>query len=73
MKAAVIWTLSDFLGLGMLGGLKCKGYKAYPLCLDDIDAKHLAGRMCYQGHRRWLDRDHSWRHQATKFNGEVEL
>ncbi|CAM8934817.1 unnamed protein product [Rhodiola kirilowii] len=73
MKAAVIWTISDFPGLGMLGGLKCKGYKACPLCLDDIDAKHLAGRMCYQGHRRWLDRDHMWRHQTTKFNGEVEL
>ncbi|CAM8971998.1 unnamed protein product [Rhodiola kirilowii] len=73
MKTAVIWTISDFPGLGMFGGLKCKGYKDCPLCLDDIDAKHLAGRMSYQGHRRWLDRDHSWRHQTTKFNGEVEL
>ncbi|CAM8975640.1 unnamed protein product [Rhodiola kirilowii] len=73
MKAAVMWTISDFPGLGMLGGLKCKGYKACPSCLDDIDAKYLAERMSYQGHRRWLDRDHSWRHQSSKFNGEVEL
>ncbi|CAM8987826.1 unnamed protein product [Rhodiola kirilowii] len=73
MKAAVIWTISDFPSLGMLGGLKCKGYKACPSCLDDIDAKYLAGRMSYQGHRRWLDRDHSWRNQSSKFNGEVEL
>ncbi|KAL9668370.1 hypothetical protein QQ045_002751 [Rhodiola kirilowii] len=68
MKVVVIWTISDFPGLGMLGGLKCKGYKACPLCLHDIDAKHLAGRMSYQGHRSWLDRDHSWRRQTTKFN-----
>ncbi|CAM8975732.1 unnamed protein product [Rhodiola kirilowii] len=73
MKAAVIWTISDFPGLGMLGGLKSKGYKACPMCLDDVDSIHLAGRMSYQGHRRWLDTNHSWRHQPTKFNGEVEL
>ncbi|CAM8917183.1 unnamed protein product [Rhodiola kirilowii] len=54
MKAAVMWTISDFVGLGMLGGLKTKGYKASPLCLDEIDATHLTGRMLYQGHRRWL-------------------
>ncbi|CAM8982554.1 unnamed protein product [Rhodiola kirilowii] len=58
MKAAVISTISDFLGLGMLGGLNTKGYKACPLCLDDIDATHLTGRMSYQGRRRWLPRDH---------------
>ncbi|KAL9670555.1 hypothetical protein QQ045_008108 [Rhodiola kirilowii] len=55
-------TISDFPGLGMLGGLKSKGYKACPLCLDDVDAHHLAGRISYQGHLKWLDRDHSWRH-----------
>ncbi|CAM8953986.1 unnamed protein product [Rhodiola kirilowii] len=45
MRAAVMWTISDFAGLGMLGGLKSKGYKASPLCLDDVDAHHLASRM----------------------------
>ncbi|KAL9679938.1 hypothetical protein QQ045_017809 [Rhodiola kirilowii] len=73
MKAAVISTISDFPGLGMLGGLKCKGYKACPMCLDDIDGQHLAGRIFYQGHRRWLGREHPWRYAASKFNGEVEL
>ncbi|CAM8889870.1 unnamed protein product [Rhodiola kirilowii] len=73
MRAAVMWTISDFPGLGMLGGLKSKGYKACPICLDDVDAHHLAGRMSYQGHHRWLDRDHPWRHAPKKFNGELEL
>ncbi|CAM8953593.1 unnamed protein product [Rhodiola kirilowii] len=43
MKAAVMWTISDFPCLGMLGGLKTKGYKACPLCLDEIDATHITG------------------------------
>ncbi|KAL9667959.1 hypothetical protein QQ045_002329 [Rhodiola kirilowii] len=65
MRATVMWTISDFPDLGMLGGLKCKGYKACPLCLDEVDAQHLAGRMSYQGHRIWLDRDHSRRNAAS--------
>ncbi|CAM8953788.1 unnamed protein product [Rhodiola kirilowii] len=72
MKAAMMWTISDFPGLGMLGGIKTKGYKACPLCLDEIDATHLTGRMSYQGHRRWLHRDHDWRFAANRFNGEIE-
>ncbi|CAM8910698.1 unnamed protein product [Rhodiola kirilowii] len=72
MKAAVMWTISDFPGLGMLGGLKSKSYKACPLCLDEIDANHLCGRMSYQGHRRWLPSTHPWRNAAQKFNGAVE-
>ncbi|KAL9666583.1 hypothetical protein QQ045_000918 [Rhodiola kirilowii] len=72
IKAAVLSIISDFPGLGMLGGLKTKGYKACPLCLDDIDATHLTGRMSYQGHRRWLPRDHDWRFAAHRFNGKIE-
>ncbi|KAL9677859.1 hypothetical protein QQ045_015695 [Rhodiola kirilowii] len=57
----------------MLGGLNTKGYKACPLCLDGIDATFLMGRMAYQGHRRWLSKDHAWRKASDKFNGQVEL
>ncbi|CAM8910821.1 unnamed protein product [Rhodiola kirilowii] len=73
MKAAVMSTISDFPVLGMLGGMKTKGYKACPICLDGVDAEHLSGRMVYQGHRRWLDRDHRWRQAANKFDGTNEL
>ncbi|CAM8885029.1 unnamed protein product [Rhodiola kirilowii] len=72
MKAAVMWTISDLPGLGMLRGIKTKGYKACPLCLDEIDATHITGRMSYQGHQRWLPRDHDWRFAANRFNGEIE-
>ncbi|CAM8956313.1 unnamed protein product [Rhodiola kirilowii] len=73
MKAAVMWTISDFPGLGMLGGLKTKGYKACPLCLDESDATHIWGRMSYQGHQRWLPRNHEWRFAAHRFNGRIEI
>ncbi|CAM8951415.1 unnamed protein product [Rhodiola kirilowii] len=70
MKAAVMWTTSDFSILGMLGGIKTKGYKACPLCLDEIDCTHIMGRMSYQGHRRWLHRDHDWRFQQIDSMGK---
>ncbi|CAM8954763.1 unnamed protein product [Rhodiola kirilowii] len=54
MRVAVMWTISDFPGLGMLGGIQTKGYKACPECLDNIDSKYSNKRMSYQGHRRWL-------------------
>ncbi|CAM8941028.1 unnamed protein product [Rhodiola kirilowii] len=73
LKVAVISTISDFPGLGMLGGLKTKGCKACPLCLDGIDATYLTGRMAYQGHRRLLSKDHACRKASDKFNGQVEM
>ncbi|CAM8978136.1 unnamed protein product [Rhodiola kirilowii] len=73
MKAAVMSTISDFPGLGMLGGVKMKGYKACPICLDETDATHLMGRMSYQGHQRWLPKDHEWRFAASKLNGNTEF
>ncbi|KAL9675953.1 hypothetical protein QQ045_004162 [Rhodiola kirilowii] len=73
MKAAVMSTISDFPGLGMLGGAKTKGYKACPICLDEIDSTHLTGQMLYQGHQRWLPKDHEWRFAASKFNGNTEF
>ncbi|CAM8978365.1 unnamed protein product [Rhodiola kirilowii] len=72
-KVAVMSTISDFPGLGMLGGLKTKGYKSCPLCLDGIDATYLTGRMACQVHCRWLSKDHAWRKASDKFNGQVEL
>ncbi|CAM8965887.1 unnamed protein product [Rhodiola kirilowii] len=73
MKAAVMPTISDFPCLGKLRGLMTKGYKAYPICLDEIDATYLTGRMSYQGHQRWLPKDHDWRFAASKFDGNTEF
>ena len=72
MKAAVLWTISDFPGLGMLVGAATKGYKACPICLDGTSATHEQGRMVYDGHRRWLPLNHPWRTDGMAFNGSEE-
>ncbi|XP_050379594.1 uncharacterized protein LOC126796922 [Argentina anserina] len=73
MKAAVLWTISDFPGLGMLAGSCTHGYKACPICLDDVCSEHICGRMVYEGHRRWLPQDHHWRSVGHAFNGFSEF
>ena len=73
MKVAVMWTISDFPRLGMLGGIQTKGYKACPICLDDTDAKFSHGRMSYMRARRWLDMNHEFRVQGRNFNGKDEF
>ena len=72
MRASVLWTISDFPGLGMLAGSSTSGYKACPICLDEFSAKHECGRMVYDGHRKWLAHDHHWRSASHAFNGECE-
>ena len=57
----------------MLGGIQTKGYKACPICLDDIDAKFSHGRMSYMRARRWLDMNHEFRVQGRNFNGKDEF
>lgn len=72
MKAAVMWTISDFPGLGMLAGSTVKGYKACPICLDELTSEHICGRIVYEGHRKWLHQDHPWR-LSKAFNGKEEF
>ncbi|XP_004289392.1 PREDICTED: uncharacterized protein LOC101308131 [Fragaria vesca subsp. vesca] len=69
MKVAAIWTISDFTAYGMLSGQQTKGYKACPICLDDVDSSRHA---CFLGSRIHLDEDHKWRWDAEAFDGTEE-
>ncbi|XP_050387187.1 uncharacterized protein LOC126803420 [Argentina anserina] len=73
MRAAVMWTISDFPAYGMLSSQTTKGYKACPVCLDNIHSTWHAGKVCYMGHRRWLPIDHEWWFDATAFDGKQEF
>jgi hypothetical protein len=73
MRAAVLWTISDFPGLGMLGGIQTKGYKACPICLDDLDGQHSHNRTYYVGARKDLEDNHPYRKDKKHFNGKKEL
>ncbi|KAL3538401.1 hypothetical protein ACH5RR_001767 [Cinchona calisaya] len=73
MRAAILWTISDFLAYGYLSGWSTSGYKACPCCLDDTTSRRLKGKICFMGHRRFLCHDHPWRKQKTRFNGTIEM
>ena len=72
MKTAVIWTINDYPAHGMLSGQQTKGYKACPICLDDINSSRHADKIYFLGSRRWLDKDHKWRWDAETFDGTEE-
>ncbi|CAN6692617.1 unnamed protein product [Malus baccata var. baccata] len=60
MKAAVLWTISDFPAYGMLSGWSTHGYKACPHCMHDKESIYLPAsrKICYMGHRRFLEDNH---------------
>ncbi|CAN6557429.1 unnamed protein product [Malus baccata var. baccata] len=74
MKAAVLWTISDFLAYGMLSGWSTHGYKACPHCMHDKESIYLPAsrKICYMGHRHFLEDNHRFRRQTINFNGRRE-
>ncbi|CAN6704146.1 unnamed protein product [Malus baccata var. baccata] len=74
MKAVVLWTISDFPAYGMLSGWSTHGYKACPHCMHDKESIYLPAsrKICYMGHRQFLEDNHRFRRQTTAFNGRRE-
>nr|XP_043638090.1 uncharacterized protein LOC122609094 [Erigeron canadensis] len=74
LKAAVLSTISDFLGYGILYGWSTKGKLACPSCGFDTDSEWLqhGKKWCYMCHRRWLPSDHPWRKDTQSFLGGEE-
>ena len=60
LHAALTWTINDFLAYGNLSGWSTKGYKACPVCNEDVSSNSLHNKICYMGHRRYLPMNHSW-------------
>ncbi|XP_058217100.1 uncharacterized protein LOC131327994 [Rhododendron vialii] len=62
MRALMLWTINDLPALAMLSGWSTKGYLACPVCLDETCSRWLVHgkKVCYLGHRRWLDKDHKF-------------
>lgn len=75
LRAVLMWTVNDFPGYANLSGCINKGYKGCPICGDKTVAKYLSHskKMCYQGHRRYLDNHHPFRRQRASFDGEQEF
>ncbi|XP_074358028.1 uncharacterized protein LOC141697518 [Apium graveolens] len=75
LKAILLWKINDFPAYGNLSGCVNKGYMCCPVCADDTVAKYLSHsrKMCYQGHRLYLARNHPYRKQKAAFSGQQEL
>ncbi|KAK7258274.1 hypothetical protein RIF29_23845 [Crotalaria pallida] len=74
MRAALMWTISDFPGLGTLSGWNTYTEFACPTCNFDTTSCRLkhGGKWCFMGHRRFLERGHKFRVNRSIFDGEIE-
>ena len=74
MRAAFLWTISDFPGLGTLSGWNTHTELACHCCnLDAIPLRlPYSKKWCFMGHRRWLSRGHRFRLNRVHFNGQLE-
>nr|XP_025661422.1 uncharacterized protein LOC112757040 [Arachis hypogaea] len=74
MQAALMWTISDFPGLGNLSGWNTYDGRACPACNLDAESKRLthSQKWCFMGHRRFLNHDHKYRKDRYSFDGKLE-
>lgn len=74
MRAALMWTISDFPGLGNLYGWNTYTEFACPTCNFTTDSYRLihSRKWCFMGHRRFLESGHRFRLQRLRFNGKIE-
>lgn len=75
LKAAVLWTITDFPGLGYVSGSVTSGEAGCPDCHSYTCSLRLGNgtKTCYMGHRRFLPEDHPFRFDANKFGGKTEF
>nr|XP_009772602.1 PREDICTED: uncharacterized protein LOC104222960 [Nicotiana sylvestris] len=74
MRAALMWTISNFPGLGNLSGWNTYTQFACPTCNFDTDSCRLkhSRKWCFMGNRRFLESGHRFRLQRVHFNGKIE-
>ena len=75
MRVALMWTISDFPGLGNLSGWNTHTGLACPVCNFDFEPQRLphSKKWCFMCHRRFLDASHRFRSNKSQFNGNTEL
>ncbi|CAN1777819.1 hypothetical protein LINPERHAP1_LOCUS14199 [Linum perenne] len=74
MQASLMWTISDFPGLGTLSGWNTYSKYACPCCNVDAIPHRLehSGKYAFTGSRRFLPSDHRMRGWKNRFNGKNE-
>ncbi|XP_050378308.1 uncharacterized protein LOC126795524 [Argentina anserina] len=69
MRAATMWTISDFPAYGMLSSQTTHGYKACPICLDNVNSSWHAGKFDASA----FDGTEEWDTQPQKWSGDEVL
>ncbi|XP_058763039.1 uncharacterized protein LOC131636447 [Vicia villosa] len=74
MRAALLWTISDYPAYAMLSGWSTKEKLACACCKSNTNSLYVkhSHKMCYMDHRTFLPRTHSWRDDVKSFNVEEE-
>ena len=69
LRAAIIWTITDFPGLGSVSGFVTSGQAACPDCHSLICSLRLGNgsKSCYMGHRMFLHPNHPFRAEVDSF------
>jgi hypothetical protein len=75
LRAAILWTITDYPGLGSVSGFGVSGEAVCGDCHSLICSLRLGNgsKFCYMGHRRFLHPDHPFRFDVDSFGGEAEL
>ena len=75
LRATLMWTINDFPAYADIFGWSTKGLLACPCCMDDTESHYLkhGQKVCYMGHRRWLDNDHEFCEDDINFDGTKEF
>jgi hypothetical protein len=76
IRAALMWTINDFLAYGMVSGWSTHGKLACPYCMENNKAFTLTNRgkaSFFYCHRRFLPHNHRYRkNRKDLFIGRVE-
>ncbi|XP_021775699.1 uncharacterized protein LOC110739547 [Chenopodium quinoa] len=70
LRAAILWTVSDFPAYGMLSGWATAGKKSCPHCMEKTKAfclEHGGKVSWFDCHRQFLPTDHPFRNSKTAF------
>ncbi|XP_051137564.1 uncharacterized protein LOC127255855 [Andrographis paniculata] len=75
MRAALLWTISDFPDYAMLSGWPTRGGNACPNCGVRTHSTYLKNghKFCYCGHRRFLPDGHRMRRDRHSFDGTMNF
>ncbi|KAM0914261.1 hypothetical protein ACQ4PT_011640 [Festuca glaucescens] len=72
IHAALLWTISDWLGRGCISG---ESLAVCSHCLTNTCSRWLkyGHKTCFLGHRRFLNEHHVYRLDEVSFNGKAEF